>query len=303
VAPSGDDRQVLRRSFRITAVRRPDERGLLRPRRAQPVPVADEELIAALWTRRRELEAALGASVTLEELRPDASVVAVFAFEGGDPGDLAATMTAAVGTVLRRELGDDVAAAAVPVAEPEDAGGAREPGWDRVAPVLAAIGTGVGVIGFVTFVGGVILWARLNGAGFPPEHGVSVVPPSDLLAIGAATLVPQVLWSLGTVVVLWVVGLAARWLYQKQTGKEATFVALALFLLLLAALAVPLLRVLDELNLDQAWKLGAGALGFPLLVALLSRRGAPFAYVAAATFIAVGVYLTTLEYARASVRD
>jgi hypothetical protein len=68
--------------------------------------------------------------------------------------------------------------------------------WDRVAPILGVIGTSIGVLGFVTFVGGAIDWARFHAAGLPQEEALSVIPTQDLVVVGARTLVPAVLWGL-----------------------------------------------------------------------------------------------------------
>jgi F0F1-type ATP synthase membrane subunit c/vacuolar-type H+-ATPase subunit K len=66
-------------------------------------------------------------------------------------------------------------------------------------PALAAIGTGIGVLGFVMFFGGFILWARFKGAGLPANEAVARVPRSDLVTTGASFIVPGVLAALGLV--------------------------------------------------------------------------------------------------------
>ena len=71
--------------------------------------------------------------------------------------------------------------------------------WRRF---LGAIVTGVGVIGFVTFIGGVTVYARLRAAGFPAAPALGIFPSQDLVVIGAQTLVPEVLRALGIVVAL-----------------------------------------------------------------------------------------------------
>jgi hypothetical protein len=42
--------------------------------------------------------------------------------------------------------------------------------WDRASAVLAALAGGIGVLGFVTFVGGAIEFARLRKAGLPARR-------------------------------------------------------------------------------------------------------------------------------------
>jgi hypothetical protein len=111
---------------------------------------------------------------------------------------------AGVAGALKEAYGQPVAVSAVP-----EAMGAAVPttadsttGWDRLAPLLGAIVTGVGVIGFVTFIGGVTVYARLRAAGFPAAPALGIFPSQDLVVIGAQTLVPEALWALAFVVAL-----------------------------------------------------------------------------------------------------
>jgi hypothetical protein len=66
-------------------------------------------------------------------------------------------------------------------------------------PVLTVIGTGIGVIGFVIFFGGFIVWTRFDAAGLPANEAVAQVPRGDLVATGASFLVPALLAALGAV--------------------------------------------------------------------------------------------------------
>src|SRR3954454_22341855 len=52
-------------------------------------------------------------------------------------------------------------------------------GWERMTPLLGAIATGIGVLGFVTLVGGAIAWARFNGAGLSAEDAVGFLPTQN----------------------------------------------------------------------------------------------------------------------------
>ena len=146
-----------------------------------------------------------------------------------------AVMTAAA-EALEYVYGQPVAVSAVP----EPVGGAAaaataapKSGWDRVAPVLAAIGTGVGVIGFVTFIGGVTVYARLRAAGFPAAPALGIFPSQDLVVIGAQTLVPEALSAFGAVIVLGLVYALFRgrqhisdeeadWLGERQPAKRGS---------------------------------------------------------------------------------
>jgi outer membrane murein-binding lipoprotein Lpp len=61
-----------------------------------------------------------------------------------------------------------------------------------VLQVLGAVGTGIGVLGFVAAVGGMIVYTRADAAGLPADHALGVVPRASLVATGAVTLVPAV---------------------------------------------------------------------------------------------------------------
>ena len=63
-------------------------------------------------------------------------------------------------------------------------------GQDLVLKVLGTVGTGIGILGFVTFFGGAILWIRAQEADLPANEAVAVVPKAVLLTTGAAFLVP-----------------------------------------------------------------------------------------------------------------
>lgn len=97
-------------------------------------------------------------------------------------------------------------AAEQPSAGPQAAGpsGASDV-WGVVVQVLAAVGTGIGVLGFVAFFGGAVLWLRAKTVGLPPDEAVAVVSKSTLLATGASFLAPALVLALLLVAVLWLV--------------------------------------------------------------------------------------------------
>jgi len=72
----------------------------------------------------------------------------------------------------------------------------------ELSQVLAAVGAGIGVLGFVTFAGGAVLWGRMDAAGLPADELVGFVPRETLLVTGASVLVPAVAIALGTVLIL-----------------------------------------------------------------------------------------------------
>jgi hypothetical protein len=81
-----------------------------------------------------------------------------------------------------------------------------DPNRDSLQTVLlslvGALATGIGGLGFFTFVGGSVLVARFRGAGLSGTTAVSVVPKSDLLAIGIDQLLAPLVVAFGLVLVL-----------------------------------------------------------------------------------------------------
>src|SRR3954468_9297828 len=210
--------------YKLSAVRRPGGAFTsVRERR-----VTDEEIVHELWTRQPKLEqqlstrvsGAVGAPVAVKLTAIDDSAGVLCQFEVSPPEvkagralpDLSPAVIAAVSAVLETGLGGPVAVSASPeppkIEEPPES--KETTAWNQVAPVLAFIAAGIGVIGFVTFVGGAVVWARLNAAGFPAAPALGVFPSQDLLVIGAETLVPQVIVALVVVVALAVVYAVVR---------------------------------------------------------------------------------------------
>lgn len=81
---------------------------------------------------------------------------------------------------------------------------------DLVLKVLGAVGTGIGILGFVTFFGGAILWIRAEEANLPANDVVSVIPHSVLVTTGASFLVPAVLIAGVVVALIFLVHLGFR---------------------------------------------------------------------------------------------
>jgi hypothetical protein len=121
---------------------------------------------------------------------------AVFGDDGGAPAD---GLAARIGAWWRRRRPGavEVKAELDEASLPGSATTSEEKTpWDRIAAVLAAVGTGIGVLGFVTFVGGAIEMGRFHAAGLPEEAALSVVPASDLVVVGAVALVPAIVIGL-----------------------------------------------------------------------------------------------------------
>jgi hypothetical protein len=219
--------RTVTKTFRVSAVWRPPhaategQAGAQRHEavREAGVRLSDEEVVYGLLTKGKRFEDRALAdaqkagvtSVTLQEVRPGGGVAAQIVFGIRVKGTavavvagLAPAVMAGVAEALTDTYGQPVAVSAVPEAmgAPAPTTADSTTGWDRLAPLLGAIVTGVGVIGFVTFIGGVTVYARLRAAGFPAAPALGIFPSQDLVVIGAQTLVPEALWALGFVVAL-----------------------------------------------------------------------------------------------------
>ena len=347
--PAAEDRVRGHESTRAAGVSLSDEEvvyGLITARTCfqdRALAAARELVEARALPDAQELAAGL-VSITLEHVRPARSVAAQIAFVVQVKGNavakvagLAPAVVAAAADALESVYDQPVAVSAV--AEPVDgaaAAGTAAPksGWDRVAPVLAAIGTGVGVIGFVTFIGGVTVYARLRAAGFPAAPALGIFPSQDLIVIGAQTLVPEVIWALCAVIVL---GLfyalfrrsehisdeeaavlagdgknrATKALLKgrKRLGDEeaalraghaTAFVIGGMFCFVGLALVGATIPFFDELDAEHLWLAGFLAVvagGLAASVVSVTRR---FVYLATTTFVLVGVFLSFTAYWRES---
>jgi len=95
---------------------------------------------------------------------------------------------------------------------------------DLVLKVLGAVGTGVGILGFVTFFGGAILWLRADEAEIPANDAVSVIPNSVLVTTGASFLVPAVLiavLAVGVISLVHLGGYLPRRLRKRNAFEQA----------------------------------------------------------------------------------
>ncbi|WP_028061995.1 hypothetical protein [Solirubrobacter soli] len=289
-------------------------------------PVADEEIVDALLRNRHDFED--GLRIRLDKQFKDCDVVGASLRDvrlgGGVLIDLEFKVKShrnlvklsvgftegvvlQLGKLLVRVLREPVAVSvtAAPNRRAKATSSKAGGGWGTMTPVLAAIASGIGVIGFVTFVGGVFVWARLNGNGFPAAPALSVYPRQDLLVIGASTLVPQVLIALGAVA-----GLTAFYLILRQIPrvKEREQLARAghldhltwperivCVLLLIIVSQVPrFLGLTDEVPLAAPVLVLIAVIAG--LIGLATRR---FAYVATTAFLGIGVLMSYVAFVRA----
>lgn len=81
---------------------------------------------------------------------------------------------------------------------------------DLILKVLGVVATGIGILGFVTFVGGAILWIRADSAGLPATEAVAIIPNSVLVTTGATFLVPAVLTVVAVIAAIFLIYLFFR---------------------------------------------------------------------------------------------
>jgi hypothetical protein len=319
------DRKV-RQVFRVSAVRRSGRPGDGERGSPDALRVSDEELVHAIWDKRDQFLTRLSKlaneqlppncqvkSIDLQDVRPAASVLVDLLFVvrvGGNAvaavAGLSGAVVVAVAETLEASLEIDAAVSAAPERAGPPAAGPSS-GWDRLAPVLAFIGTGIGVLGFVTFIGGLIVWARLRANGFPAAPALGVFPSQDLLVIGAQTLVPQVLVALAAVAGLVLLYAVARVLRERVSEEEAALLAgqatllaaTGMFAFVLIALVVAVAPFFDELSRWQDVMAVGGAVLAALLAAAVGTMTRRILYLATTAFVLVGIFMGFVAYWRA----
>jgi uncharacterized membrane protein YhiD involved in acid resistance len=73
----------------------------------------------------------------------------------------------------------------------------------NIVTVLAAVATAIGTLGWVTFIGGAIVWISFTQANLPAAEAIAKVPTSVLVATGAEFVVFAFVAALATIVVLY----------------------------------------------------------------------------------------------------
>jgi len=276
----------------------------------------------ATLSRAAKLQFGPGYVAALESARPSGSVSAVVLLSIKDATRAAATAVSelkrfagAVEVAIAEAL-DEVfggtslgVSATLDTASPsvdDEAGTAGGP-WERVAPILGAIGTGIGVLGLVTFVGGAVMWGRFQGEGLSAEEALSIVPSQSLVVVGARTLVPAVLIALLATVVLFI----ARTLLAEggalvpadqelilASHRRGTRTGAIAFLVLVIEAAV-LARALPDANAGLVALFVIVGLITAVVAACVAYTTGRFVYLAASTFVAVALFSGGVDYARA----
>lgn len=180
--------------------------------------------------------------------------------------------------------------------------------WERIAPILGAVATGIGVLGLVTFVGGAIDWARFHATGLPQEQALAVVPTQDLVVVGARTLVPAVVAGL-LACVFYAIGRAffgtaeqrisdtgLRAYVEKHAATIRAVFLLAWFSIFAVAAFLVTLETLGILQFLVFVPLGLTLAG---LIYAVAKATARFAYLALTLFLALSIFMGGIAYARA----
>jgi hypothetical protein len=181
--------------------------------------------------------------------------------------------------------------------------------------VAGAVVSGLGVLGFVTFAGGVVLWIRFTQMGLPADHVLGLVPRSELVATGAEFLLRAVLLSTLFVLIAVFLSLVPEDLANKLSPgesapewtrrlpherREFSRRTVAPAILGLLGLAASLMALFDGLPLGAFVVLvGVSTLGAFVVRACGHFSLPTFCLVA---FISVGSFAVTRTYERTSHR-
>ena len=192
------------------------------------------------------------------------------------------------------------------IAELSDAA-EKKSSWDQAAPVLAAIGTGVGVLGFVTFVGGAIDWARFRAAGLPREEALSVTPTQDLIVVGASTIVPAIAWGLLGIALFTIARVVVGRGEQRvghpaqsalATAQRDRIRAILLAVYVAAFEIIAFIVTLEDPSFEQFVVfifLGLLMAGLVFSLALVTDR---FVFLSGAILLSVSIFLSGVAYVR-----
>ncbi len=181
------------------------------------------------------------------------------------------------------------APAGAPVAAAPVAPDALAPGndtlRDAILRVAGAIGTGIGVVGLVTLIGGAYFWLRFSSVGLPANEAVGDLSHSQLLVVGIRELYPFVAISIAGVLVLYLLELIALavttdlptgWLPDDNARRQS--VAVLVVRTAAAILAVAGAIVIDVLQFRHTFSSGlvvtlvAGGLALAVIIyAVVSR--------------------------------
>jgi hypothetical protein len=161
--------------------------------------------------------------------------------------------------------------------------------------VVGAAASGLGVLGFVTFAGGIVLWTRFKEMGLPADHSVALVPKAELVTTGAYFLVPAVGLAGAMVLLL----LAVKLLLDRGSDLvPSAFSSSAIVFITEAAFAI---GAWGTIQIGGVLRLLVIALASALVIGMSVRLESLPAYCLVA-FLAVGTFWIARAYERDSHR-
>jgi hypothetical protein len=309
----GDDRPA----------REPEKRSGLSPLATYCVHVqqqdaaTDNDVVAALTKRQTAIETKLttraarqlGPAFRFEigAIERGSSVLVIAAV--GTPYGVPVTSTliaqlVAFSTTVQAQIGNALSLggidAQIDVAvEPQPEAATEASGfWGLISPILAAVATGIGVVGFATFIGGAVQYGRFAGAGLPPEEAVSFVPTRTLIVLGAKTLTWAVLAGLLSGAIVLILRTVEEQqenpnaFVQKANEKRAVAIGTAIGVVELGFILFVGLDPLIAVAFAAGTVVMAGAVG------VIATRTAASLWLALVVFAEVGLFTGAVEVAR-----
>ena len=151
-------------------------------------------------------------------------------------------------------------------------------GWTLALQIL---GASAGIVAFVVFIGGAMMWLRFDGIHLPADRAVALEPRSDLLATGAHALAGPVLIGLVVVLLIFLIG----------PFNDDNTPRIRLYLAILGLFIVGVIWVylkVKGLEVVPNWLIMGAALlaaaGLFVWTAIRTNGFAPFAWILFATF-------------------
>jgi hypothetical protein len=166
-----------------------------------------------------------------------------------------------------------------------------------IVTVAAATASGIGVLGFVTFAGGVVLWARFRQMGLQADRALSIVPSSELVATGAEFLVPALLTAAVSLLAMLGVDLWIReWPSMRATTTKRRRQTSALLTATVALTAeMVVVAISGAVGILQIVVL-VGIAALSAIVIMLSRPRLGLAAFSLVAFLAVGIFWLARAY-------
>jgi hypothetical protein len=170
--------------------------------------------------------------------------------------------------------------------------------------LLVGAATAVGVVGFMTVVGGILTWIPFKYANLPADQSVAVKPRTELLAVGIARLIPLLLLAAAVLIALFVIevtvhaGSRKKPINDEPIRKHAKRLDLVVASgLIVLCLLLPLVFI--PFKGEYAVTALIGIVGVAASYYILWRSGS-FGWFAVSVLTAATLYAAALSLARTS---